>query len=58
MIVNQNAIQRAAVRNSTKESEIKDVMKVFMEIREVLTKSEDIVEIIHLFGMENEGFLT
>jgi hypothetical protein len=54
---NEEAIQRAASRHTTRHK-ITDLVAVYKEVREVLIKSEDIIEIIHLFGMENGGFLT
>lgn len=54
---NEEAIQRAASRLTTRHK-VADLVAIYKEIRLALTKSEDIIEIIHLFGMENGGFLT
>ena len=57
MRTNSEAISRIATRHGTRH-EAKELARVLTDVREVLTKSDEIVEIIHLFGMENEGFLT
>jgi hypothetical protein len=54
---NEEVIERAASRQ-TNRHKITDLVAIYKEIRNILTSSEDIIEIIHLFGMENGGFLT
>ncbi len=49
---NEKIIERAASRISTRHK-LTDLVEVYKEVRKVLTSSEDIIEIIYLFGVEN-----